>query len=140
MADTKSKAGRKPGQSTVAPELTGISTAIEMPAPPARSNRGSKSAYPFDQLEVGASFGVKNKTREQMQSIVSNQNKKHRTEKRDEAGNVVYQTTEAKDVDGNVTHLPTDKPEMVDGKMFFAIEADPKKDPDGAKVRVFRNK
>ena len=139
MTDTKSKAGRKPGQTTVAPELTGISAVVEMPAPPARSNRGSKSAYPFDELEVGQSFGVKNKTRDQMQSIVSNQNKKHRVEKRDENGNVVYKTTEAKDAEGNVTRLPTDKPEMIDGKTFFAVEADPKKDPDGAKVRVFRN-
>lgn len=132
------KAGRKPGVPTVAPELTAVSAAVPMPTPPARGNRGRGSNYPFDELEPGQSFGVKNKTLKQMSSIISNQNKKARVNKTDDNGNVIYKTTTAKDANGNVQTLPTDKPETIATKVFFGVECDPKADPDGAAVRVFR--
>jgi len=125
--------------SRVAPVLTGVSTGVPMPEQ-VTTRRGSKSPYPFDALtEVGASFGIKNKTAKNMLSIVSNQNRKNRIAKIDENGNTVFKMTEMKDGDGNVTKVPTEKPEMVATKSFFAVDCDPKTDPDGASVRIFRN-
>lgn len=126
--------------SRVAPELTAISTAVPMPEP-TTSRRGSKSPYPFDALTaVGMSFGIKNKTAKNMGSIISNQNRKAMVEKKDAEGNTVFKTNEMKDAEGNVTHVPTSEPEMVATKHFFAVDCDPKNDPDGASVRVFRDK
>lgn len=124
----------------VAPELTAISTAVPMPEP-TTSRRGSKSPYPFDALTaVGMSFGIKNKTAKNMGSIISNQNRKAMVEKKDADGNTVFKTNEMKDAEGNVTRVPTTEPEMVATKHFFAVDCDPKNDPDGASVRVFRDK
>ena len=122
----------------VAPELTTITADVEMPKKV--SNRGSKSLYPFAKLEVGQSFGVKNKTASGMASIISNQNRKHREEKKDESGNTVFETKKIKGADGAEMEVPTDKPVMVVNKHFFASNCDPKTDPDGASVRVFRDK
>lgn len=122
----------------VAPELTTVSKAVPMPEP-STSRRGSKSPYPFDELtEGGMSFGIKNKTAKNMGSIVSNQNRKAMTEKKDAAGNVVFKMNEITDGAGNKTQVPTTEPEMVPTKRFFAVDCDPKTDPDGASVRVFR--
>ena len=122
----------------IAPELTEISSAVEMPKK--TSNRGSKSLYPFEKLEVGQSFGVTNKTAAGMASIISNQNRKNREEKVDDAGNTVFETKELKGQDGTITNVPTDKPVIVVNKHFFASDCDPKTDPDNASVRVFRDK
>lgn len=128
----------KTNKPRVAPELTDVSSAVTMPVK--SSNRGSKSLYPFGKLEIGQSFGVVNKTAASMASIVSNQNRKHRVEKRDEHGNVVYETKELKGQDGTITHVPTDKPVIVVEKHFFADDCNAKDDPDGASVRVWRDK
>lgn len=133
-------AAAKPETKRVEPQITGINTSLKMPEPPKAGRRGSKTLFPFDDLEVGTSFGVKNKTLEQMQSIISNQNKKSRVEKRDEAGNIVYKTKSAKAADGSEIQVPTDEPETVEGKRFFGIACDPKTDPEGAQVRVWRQK
>ena len=135
---TPATAAKTETKARVAPDLTGISSDVEMPKKV--SNRGSKSLYPFEKLEVGQSFGVKNKTAAGMASIISNQNRKNREEKVDEAGNTVFETKELKGQDGTVTNVPTDKPVMVVNKHFFANDCDPKADPDGASVRVFRDK
>lgn len=119
----------------VAPLITTISKEIPMPE---KKGRGSKSLYPFDDLEVGASFGVKNKTASGMASIVSNQNRLNRVVKKDENGNTVFKTKELKGADGTKTHVPTDKPEMIGTKRFVCSDVDPKTDPDGATVRVWR--
>ena len=122
----------------IAPEITTITGDVEMPKKV--NKRGSKSPYPFDNLEVGQSFGVTNKTAAGMASIISNQNRKYRAQKTDGRGNTVFETKDLKGADGTVTQVPTDKPVMVVGKHFFASDCDPKKDPDGASVRVFRDK
>lgn len=125
--------------SRIAPVLTGVSNTVTMPEP-ITTRRGSKSPYPFDALtEVGSSFGIKNKTAKNMLSIVSNQNRKNRVQKIGADGNPIFKTSEMKDAEGNVTIVPTEKPEMVPTKKFFAVDCDPKTDPDGASVRVFRN-
>lgn len=131
-------AGSKP---RVEPVLTAVTTAVPMPT--RESKRGSKSSYPFDSLTaVGASFGVKNKTAKQMASIVSNANRKAPQEpKRDAAGNIVYKTAEMKDANGTVIgRAPTQEPETVATRHYFAVDVDAKDDPDGASVRVFRDK
>lgn len=104
----------------VAPEITAVVGGITMPTAPKRA--GSNSPYPFDGLEIGQAFGVKNKTAKGLASIVSNQNRKHKVEKKDANGNPVFKTTEMKASDGTVTRIPTSEKEMVDGKTFFAVD------------------
>jgi hypothetical protein len=133
MAKEKTTAHR------IAPAITAASAAVKMPEKP-KAARGSKSLYPFDDLtEVGMSFGVKDKTAKNMASIVSNQNRKNVEPRKDEAGNVIYKTKAVKGADGTETQMPTDKPEVNVLKHFFVIDVDPKKDPDNASVRVFRD-
>lgn len=133
-----------PKPERVEPTLTGVA-ALEMPV--RASRRGSESKYPFATLEIGQAFGVKNKTAAQLSSIVSNANRKYQVNKTDAAGNVVFKTNEMKDAAGNVTHVPTDQPEKIAGRHFFAIDVDGdyakkiKGTPlEGAKVLVFRDK
>jgi hypothetical protein len=101
----------------VAPEITAVSNAVPIPDFASLTGRGSNSQYPFDSLtEVGASFGVKNKTKDQVRVSVSGQNKKHAT-----------------------TTLGADnKPVTTHSKFYVSAEVDPKTDPDGATVRVWR--
>lgn len=121
----------------VAPVLTAVSTTV--PMPDRNANRGSKTSYPFEALTAaGMSFGVKNKTAKQLASIISNQNRKPGPTKRNPDGSIVYKTSDMTDAQGNVTKVPTSEPETMPGKQFFAIDCDPKTDPDGASVRVFR--
>ncbi len=105
------------GVTREAPVLTGVRTDIAIPE--RSSNRGSKSAYNFDGLTaVGASLGVTNKTREQINAIVNRENRKHCTETPD----------------------PTNPAKMIKtySKRFESFDVDPATDPDKAKVRVFR--
>jgi hypothetical protein len=115
----------------VAPVITPISAALTMPE--RASNRGSKTIYPFEQLQVGQSFGVKNKKAENMTSIISNQNRKTYPVK-DASGAIVMKPI--KDAAGAVIGQSAD-PETF-SKRFFAVDVDAKKDPDGATVRVWR--
>lgn len=125
----------------VDPVLTTITAAVPMPS--RTSKRGSASVYPFDALTaVGMSFGVKNKTAAQMSSIVSNANRKALIKKTDATGAVIFKTQELTAGDGTKTIVPTNEPEMIASKHFFAVDIDPKAkpaDPDGATVRVFRD-
>ena len=104
--------------------------------------RGSKTQFPFDALTVGASFGLIGRDSKSMSSIVSAQNRKadNFTAKKDAAGNVIFKTQEMKSADGTVTTIPTSEPETVQMKEFFAIDTDPKLDPEGATVRIFRRR
>ena len=129
----------------IAPQLTEVSAAIKMPTK--KNNRGSKSLYPFDSLTaVGQSFGMKNKTAEQLASIISNANKKHRSEKKDENGNIVYHTKTVTGPNGEEQQVPNkEKPIMVIEKEFAAFNVteipDMKlkdgKGPEGEISRVF---
>lgn len=125
----------------VEPEITAVAAPGAIPMPERKNNRGSKTNYPFDQLTAkGMSFGVKNKTAKGLASIVSNQNKKNKVQATDENGNKIFEMKELKADDGTVTKVPdTDNPKMVVEKHFFAVDVDPKTDPDKASVRVFRD-
>jgi hypothetical protein len=121
----------------VAPVITTVSSVV--PMPDRNANRGSKTSYPFEALTAaGMSFGVKNKTQKQLASIISNQNRKPGPTKRNPDGSIVYKTQDMTAPDGTVTKIPTTEPETLPGKQFFAVDCDPKTDPDGASVRVFR--
>lgn len=118
--------------------ITPISESVAMPANIGKSQRGGRSLYPFDDLQVGQSFGVLNKTQKQMASTVSAANKRGRIEVKDAAGNTVFKTQEVKQSDGSVVKQPTLEPRTQPGKLFVAADVDPKTDPDGASVRVWR--
>lgn len=132
----------------VDPAITGV-FALAVPEGKTNSNRGSKSPYPFDTIEAGQAFGVKNKTAKQLSSIVSNQNRKdsnHRPVK-DAAGNIVYKMNEMTAPDGTVTKVPTKEPETEQIKAFQAFDVDDelkkqiKGTPlEGSTVLVFRVK
>lgn len=116
-------AAASPATQTVAgrvietPVLTSVRTDIPLPA--RSTSRGGKVSYDFASLTVvGASFGVTNKTREQVGATVSRENKRNKTSMPD----------------------PQNPGKMLDvySVKYEAFTVDPKTDPDGAKVRVFR--
>lgn len=123
----------------VAPVLTAISTAVPMPQNLTKRSRGGNSLYPFDSLvEVGQSFGIKNKTAKNLASVISGANKRYMVDAVDAHGNPVFKQNEVKQADGSVTKVPTLEREKMPGKTFVAADVDPKTDPDGATVRVWR--
>jgi hypothetical protein len=121
-----------------APVISAVSAAV--PIPELKNKRGGNSIYPFDQLtEIGQSFGVKGKTAETIRAVVSNANRKALDTVKDAAGNVVYDTKELDQGNGVKINVPdTSKPKKVATKKFVAADVDPKTDPDGANVRVWR--
>jgi hypothetical protein len=133
---TADVAAGAPTKVRVAPVLTTISNAVPIPA--VKNNRGSKGAYPFDNLEIGQSFGVANRNAKQMASIVSNANKRFLVNKTDENGNVVFKTTKASDGNGGFVTVPTSEPEKVASRRFIVLNVDPATDPDQASVRIWR--
>jgi len=110
----------------ILPEITAIATGIAIPTG-ASAARGSKSPYNFDELEVGAAFGVKNKTAKQLSSIVSNQNRKdnNQRQKTNADGSPAFKTeyTETKDVNGAVIgKVPHQVPDTEWIKEFRAFD------------------
>lgn len=77
-----------PKPDRVAPSVTGTAT-IDLTQFQSKRGGGVKSAYGFDNLEVGQAFGVSNKTMREVQSALSNANRKGKTEMKDEAGKTV---------------------------------------------------
>jgi hypothetical protein len=122
-AEPAAASGPTTSNARVAPELTEV-LSIALPETPKSTNRGSVSAYPFDSLtEVGQFFGVKNKDKRGMSSIVSNQNKKFKVNVTDDKGNIVYATKTVTDANGAKIELPdTSKPQTTFTKKFEVIE------------------
>lgn len=111
----------------------------DIPIPDRKARRGSTSKYDFDKLQVGQSIGVIGKTARELSSVVGNLNRKFKTEKKDDAGAIVYKMTEIKDANGTVTgHKNTGKAEMVKTRDYIVEDVDPANDPDKATARVFR--
>jgi hypothetical protein len=119
--------------------LLSINTSIPMPEKKG-GKRGSKSTFPFDLLPVGGSFGLIGRDAKSMSSIVSSQNRKkeNQANKVDAEGNTVFKTKPMKTADGTEIQVPTAEPVTYAVKEFFAVDTDPKTDPEGATVRVFR--
>lgn len=146
------KKGSKPGP-RIEPQLTGVLPAGAIPLPPKPNNRGSKSSYPFAELTaVGMSFGVINKTPEQLASIVNNQNRKPGPQKMDGEGRPLFKMQDMLGADGKPsgTKVPTDEPDYSQGPQYMVVApgaddpankgADGKKLPADKciKARVFR--
>lgn len=129
---TKTKEPRIP------PVLTKISDAVPMPENIGKRGRGGNSIYPFEKLEVGLSFGIANKTAKAIASVINGANKRFEVDAVDAAGNAVFKTQEVKQADGSVTVIQTLEREKMPGRVFIAADVDPKTDPDGASVRVWR--
>jgi hypothetical protein len=107
-----------------APELTEVLNLALPERAPRRA--GSVSVYPFDSLtEVGQWFGVKNKDKRAMSSVISNQNKKYRVQAKDENGQPMFKMNAMKGPDGSVTEVAdTSKPIYTHTKKFEAREVD----------------
>lgn len=99
-AATPAPAAAKPAK--VAPEVTGVS-AISITLPDTGRRGGQQSAYPFDSLEVGQFFGVKNKTKEEMASALTNANRKGKQEVTDPSTGAVQKITTRHFVSFDVT-------------------------------------
>lgn len=113
--------------------------------PPAAAKRGGKSelATKLEELAVGASIGLVNKTKNQISSTLSKVNnaKENMKNKLDAAGNPIVKAGEpVKDANGVVIGSAPSVPEMERVKEFQAFTVDPKKDPDKAQTRIFRIK
>lgn len=121
-------------------KILGVNTTVPMPA--SHERNPTRSQYDFEALQVGQSIGIIGRKAENLTSTVANANRKFAEPKRDANGNLVYKMTDIKDAAGNVTgRVPdTSKPETVPTRRFFAIDVDPKTDPEGATVRIFREK
>lgn len=76
----KTKTDTMPGVTATAekPAVTNV-VALDIAFPATRGG-GQPAQYPFDSLEVGQVFGVKNKTKRQITNSVSIANKKYRQE------------------------------------------------------------
>ncbi|AHJ10700.1 hypothetical protein P106B_17 [Rhizobium phage vB_RglS_P106B] len=140
--DANKKAGAPKAEDRVAPVFTTVRTDIK---PPVAAKRGAKSelAIKLDELPVGGSIGLTNKTKKQISSTISkvNNNDANLRQKVDAAGQPVMKTGEAiKDASGAIVGHQPSVPEMEKVKEFAAYDVDPKKDEDKATVRIFRLK
>ena len=124
-----------------APTVTDI-VSIDFPMP-ARTG-GAATYYNFDGLDVGQSFGVKDRDKKGMQSAIGNANRKYQENETDANGNPVYEMTKMPDG----TQIPnTSKPKRKATRHFVAIDVTPeiakaiKGTPlEGSKVIVKRDK
>lgn len=133
-------ASDKVAKPRVAAEVTVISSAVPMPTS-ARAS-GNRSPYPFHDLEVGGSFGVKNKTKDDLASIVSNQNrhKSNQQQAKNADGSPAFEMVPMKDANGAVVGMTQGEPKMERIKEWIIADVDPNTDPDGASCRIWRRK
>jgi hypothetical protein len=75
---------------------------ITLPPKPTRAGNG-KGKYPFDTLEVGKFFSVKNKTRRDLYTAVNNANKRYRKE---------------------LPATPGNPPQVIVEREFYAVDVD----------------
>jgi hypothetical protein len=129
---------------------------LAMPAN-AIGRRGSPGKYDWDGLAAPVindandptkneydSFGVKGHNKKSFQSTLHTGNKRYRkvVDKLDENGAVVRKMTDIKDAEGKVVgQAPGEvEKETITEREFIAVDVDPKTDPDGAELRIFRVK
>lgn len=123
------------------PEITviGVSSAVAMPVNRA-GKRGSKNKYDLTALAVGQSLAIKGRKASNLTSTLSTNNRadEFAVFKRDETGAVVFGTKEVTAPDGTKTTVKGDAI-VLSRRVFFAVDCDPAKDPEGADVRIFRD-
>lgn len=116
--------------------ITAVRTDIPIPVKVRKAGRGGSSPYPFDTLEIGGSFGVVGKSKKSIGSTVFGANKRNAENVMGADGQPLMKRVEKKDAAGNVTSKMVNVTKPL--KLFEAFDVDPKTDPDGASVRVFR--
>lgn len=136
------KTDAKPAAAAVAkPEITviGVSSAVVMPVNRA-GKRGSKNKYDLTALAVGQSLAIKGRKASNLTSTLSTNNRadEFAVFKRDETGAVVFGTKEVTAPDGTKTNVKGDAI-VLSRRVFFATDCDPKTDPEGADVRIWRD-
>lgn len=144
-ASTAAATGKKTAKTTTAAVksnivVVGFSSSVTMPTP--KSNRGTKERYGHTTLEVGQSIVVKGCTAKSLNGTISVWNRKARVQRIGADGKPAFEQVEMKNADGTVagTTNDTTKPIMDETKHFFASDCDSKSDPDGADVRIWRDK
>lgn len=144
MANEKNvkKGGAPKIEDRIAPVFTPITNTIPVPT---NARRGSKSelAARMEELEVGTSFGLINKTKIQISATVSkiNNAKENMRQKLDATGQPVFSAGEpVKDASGVVIGHGAPVAEMERIKEFQVFTVDPKTDPEKAQTRIFRVK
>lgn len=134
------KAGAPKAGDRVVPVFTTVRTDVK---PPVAAKRGAKSelAVKLEELPVGGSIGIQNKTKKQISSTISKVNNAtaNQQQKKAEDGSLVTRPEEIRDATGAVVGHKN-VPVMERIKEFEAFDVDKKSDPDGATVRIFRNK
>lgn len=140
-------AGSKPAATAAAAKpaaksegtVIGISSAVALPSRP--NKRGQKNKYPFDKLEIGQSIAIKGMKAENLASTIATNNRKEEFKvfKKNDAGEIVRGFKEIKDAAGNVISTVPGDAIVLSQRVFFALDCDPKKDPEGADVRIFRD-
>jgi hypothetical protein len=113
-----------------AAEVLEIVSNIAKPA----SSKSDRSSYPFDKLEVGSSFGVKNRDKKSFNSILYMAHNRYAEPVLNADGTPKMRTKKLK---GGGTELVAETKRT---REFEAFDVDPKTDPQGASVRIFRNK
>lgn len=134
------KAGAPKADERVAASFTGVRTDIPMPAAK-RSN--SEFDKKIAELEVGASFGLTNKTKEQMSSRLSKVHNHKDNQRPAVNADGTPKTVAGKPIVDPATGAVTgveQTPVFEKVKEFVMHNVDPKTDPDGATVRIWRNK
>jgi hypothetical protein len=111
------------------------------PAPKRTGPRAGQSLYDFASLEIGESFGILDptKTAKKFGSTVTAANHRYDIPVKDAAGNPMFaEGAEIKNEAGAVTGHAKGKPIVVATRKFQCADVDPKTDPDGANLRVYR--
>lgn len=125
------------------PVIIGVSTAVVMPDLSARKNgkRGNKVTYDVSALQVGQSLAIKGRKAENLTSTISTANRddKYATFKTDTNGNPLHAVIENRDANGVVVSTTQGEKLVASRRVFFAYDCDPKTDPEGADVRIFRD-
>lgn len=146
-APGKSAAPPPPGASAPAADAAkaAITTAIRSDIPPPVAKRtgprAGQSLYDFDKLEINGSFGIKDasKTAKKFGSTVTAANHRYDTPVLGADGKPTFaKGAEIKDAAGNVTGYGKGKAIVTTNRKFVCADVDPKTDPDGANLRVWR--
>lgn len=130
--------------STEAPAVPAVAGAVlavrkagtfKAPVKTSKSGRGGgKSPYPFDQLEVGDSFGVVGKSKKNFNSIVYGANQRYMEPVFEADGTTPKMVSKTDRKTKIVSQVQAMKPTRI----FEAFDVDPKTDEDGASVRILR--